>query len=452
MVREDILDESMGYIDRSTEEFIDDLRKLCRQPSISAEGIGIRECVDLIKRMMETVGISVRIVPMEGGHPIIFGEIMSGESNRTLIFYNHYDVQPPGPKEEWLFEPFSAETRGGKVYSRGVSDNKGNLVARLKATQALVNTLGSPPANLKFVFEGEEEIGSPHLPDFVRDNRKLLKADGCLWEGSRKDVNERPIISLGHKGILLIQIRTKGPERKLHSRWAPIISNPTWRLISALTTMRDEKGRIMIEGFHDDIVEPSLQEIEMLKPMVEDEEGLKEVCGVKDFRGGLTGIELLRSLIFEPTCTVTAINPGFPKGTTLPTEATAQVHFRLVMGQKPEDILKKVEMHFDQLGYDDIKISKLGAMEPNKTSIRERICSLAIEKARQTYGVEPVVYPNSPGASPMYYFNNWLGIPSISACGVGYAGSNVHAPNENIRIRDYIEGIRYLTSFILCFR
>ena len=442
----------MGYINKSIEKFIEDLTELCRQPSISAQGVGIRECAELVKGMMGDVGIATRVLSVKDGNPAIYGEVKSEENDRTLIFYNHYDVQPPEPIEKWLFDPFSAKIYKGRIYARGASDNKGNLVARLKATEVLLKTFGSTPVNLKFFFEGEEEVGSPHLPSVVEENRQLLSADGCIWEGSRKDFSERPVIYLGSKGMLRVELRVKGAKTELHSRWAPIVSNPTWRLISALGTMKDQDGKITIDGFYDSIIEPSPEEIEMLDLTLEDEERLKRVLGVENFLRELSGRELMKSLLFEPTCTVTTINPWFPeRKTALPSEATTRIHFRLVMGQRPRDILEKFKTHLRKFGFDDIKVNYRGEMEPTKTSISEDISKLSIKTARRIYGVEPAVQLTAPGASPMYYFNNWLRIPTVSACGVGYAGSNVHAPDENIRIKDYIDGIRYLVSFISSF-
>jgi acetylornithine deacetylase/succinyl-diaminopimelate desuccinylase-like protein len=447
-----IWEKALDYIDKNSTKFVSDLLELCRQPSISATGFGVQKCVDLVKKMMEDVGISTRIIPIKNGRLLIYGEIKPEKSKGTLIFYNHYDVQPPEPLEKWRHPPFSAEIQDGKVFARGVADNKGNLVARLKAVETLVKTCESLPVTVKFLVEGEEEIGSPNLPLFIKEKKEQLNADGCLWEGARKDFHERPVISLGSKGILHIELRVKGAEKDLHSRWAPVISNPTWRLILALGTMIDKNERILIEGFYDNILKPSLEENNMLSLLSEDEKKLKEILGVKSFLRGVTGEQLIKNLLFEPACTICSINSGFPEGkTALPSEASTKIHFRLVMGQRPSDIFEKVKKHLTKHGFSDITVTKIGEMEPTKTSINEDVTKTAIRAAKQVYGVNAVVHPTAPGASPMYYFNNWLKVPTISACGVGYAGSNVHAPNENIRIQDYLNGIRFLANFLLSF-
>lgn len=447
-----VWEKTSSYVKRNSERFIGDLKELCRQPSVSAKDDGVEECANLVKGMLEDVGISARIIRIKNGKPVVYGEIKSEESKRTLAFYNHYDVQPPEPLEKWLFPPFSAEVHDNKIFARGVADNKGNLVARLKAVEAIVSVMDSSPVTLKFVVEGEEEIGSPTLPLFIKKNRAMLNADGCLWEGARKDSYDRPVICLGSKGILHMELRAKGPERDLHSRWAPIVSNPAWRLILALATIVDADERIVIDGFYDDVLKPTVEEQRMLTHVSEDENKLKEILGVKSFLRESTGPELGKDLLFEPSCTVYAVNSGYPDGKTiLPCEATARIHFRLVMRQKPGEVFEKVKRHLAEKGFSDIAVRKVGEMEPTKTSVDEYVTTIGIRAARQVYKTNPVVHPTAPGASPMYYFNNWLKIPTISACGVGYAGSNVHAPNENIGVQDYIEGIKFLTRFILLF-
>lgn len=174
----------MQYIDENKERFVTDLKRLCRQPSVSAQKKGVVECAELVRKMMAEVGVDTRIIPVKDGSPVVFGELKSKKSSKTLAFYNHYDVQPPEPYEEWVSPPFEPEIREGKIYGRGVSDNKGDIVARLKAVEAFMKIDGEVPVNLKFLVEGEEEIMSPHLGSFAKEHTELLKADGYLWEGA----------------------------------------------------------------------------------------------------------------------------------------------------------------------------------------------------------------------------------------------------------------------------
>src|SRR5919202_1387416 len=247
------------YVDQHADEFVERLRTLCRQPSVSAQNVGLLETFDLIERLAQAVGAETEAIPLEGGPPILHGRI-PGRGSRVLQLYDHYDVQPPEPLELWRSDPFAAEIRDGKIWARGVSDNKGNLVARLCAIEAYQQTLGQLPLTINLLFEGEEEVGSPHLRQFTNGSRgaELLKVDGCIWEAGYKDPSGRPTISLGCKGILYVELRVRSAAKDLHSSWAAAVPNAAWRLMWALGTLRDaETGRVQIPGFYDAVRPPS---------------------------------------------------------------------------------------------------------------------------------------------------------------------------------------------------
>ncbi|MFQ6086933.1 MAG: M20/M25/M40 family metallo-hydrolase, partial [Candidatus Bathyarchaeia archaeon] len=176
------LENVFSYIDANWQKFVDDLVRLVKQPSVSARREGIEECAKIVEETMKSVGLSTLMIPEEQGSPVVYGEVKSRSSQKTLLFYNHYDVQPPEPLEEWICDPYSGEIRDGKIYGRGVSDNKGNIVSRLKAVQAFLETTGDVPVNIKFVVEGEEEIGSPHLAPVIQKHKDLFSADAAIWE------------------------------------------------------------------------------------------------------------------------------------------------------------------------------------------------------------------------------------------------------------------------------
>ena len=442
-----------SYIDRNANRYVETLKKFCNQPSISARKEGIQECVNMLQGMMEHTGISTRVV-LTQGNPVVYGELKTAKKTaKTLMFYNHYDVQPPEPLEEWVSDPFSAEVRQGRIYARGVADNKGNVVARLKAVDAILKTVGEIPLNLKFIIEGEEEVSSPHLVPFLKENKDELNADGCIWEGGWKDVNGRPIIWLGVKGILYVELKTKEAKSDLHSMWSPIVRNPAWRLIWALKTLKDEKGRVTVNGFYDDVKEPSLKDRALLQDIPFNQKRYRELFGVKAFLNNLSGVELVKKLLFQPECTICGLDSGY-KGlgakTVLPSQATAKVDFRLVIDQSPDDIFHKLQTHLKKHGFGDVELIKHGQMEPAKSPVDADICRVVIETARKTYGFAPVVYPTIQGSGPMYPFVEWLGIPTVGT-GVENAASNPHGPNENIKIIDYIQGIKHIASIIQSF-
>jgi len=439
------------YIDRNIDRFIEDLKLLCRQPSVSAQNRGINECVSVLEKLMENAGIEVKIFEVKDGNPVVFGELKNKNTKECLGFYNHYDVQPPEPLEKWDSPPFNPEIRGGKIYARGVSDNKGNIVARLEAARAYMDVYGEAPVNLKFFVEGEEEIGSPHLEQFVRENMKLLRADGYIWEGDGVDVEGRPVVSLGAKGILYVEFKAKGPKMDVHSSKAPLVPNPAWRLVWMLSTLKGPDEKIRIPGWYDEVVPPSEKELQLLREAPFDEEAEKRELGLKEYLLGLTGVESQKALRFSPTCNICGFSAGYTgpgSKTVLPAEASVKVDFRLVEAQRPDLLFERLKSHLERNGFGDIEVVRHGGYEPAKTPADDPFVTRVIETAERVYGLKPVVWPSMAGTSPIYVIRNWMGIPVASAGGVGYPGSLVHAPNENIRVKDYIKSIKYVAALI----
>jgi len=445
------LNELFKYIDRNTDRFIEDLRILCQQPSVSSQKRGIDECVDLLEKIMEDIGLEVRIFEIKNGNPIIFGELRSGSSKECLGFYNHYDVQPPDPLDEWEFPPFNPVIKDGKLYARGASDDKGDLISRLEAVRAFLEVRGDVPVSLKFLIEGEEESGSPHLPDFVRENADLLKADGYLWEGEGVDMKGRPIVTLGAKGILHVEFRTKGPKVDVHSSRAPLVPNPAWRLVWMLSMLKGPDEKIKIPGWYDDVVPPDEEDMRLLEEAPFDEEADKRELGLKEYLLGVTGVESLKTLLFSPTCNISGFLSGYTgpgTKTVLPSEAFARVDFRLVVAQKPDILFKKLKNYLRENGFDDVTVIKHSAYEAAKTPVNDPFVTRVVKIAKRIYGLKPVIWPTAAGTGPLYVIRNWLGIPVVSAGGAGYSGSRIHAPNENIRLKDYIRSIKYMVALI----
>ena len=443
------MDKFNAYVDANAERFIAELQEACRQPSISAQKVGLEEMAQVVLERLRRLGAEARLIEVEGAPPLVYGEL--GEGDRTLMFYNHYDVQPPEPLELWESDPFDPQIRQGALYARGASDNKGNLMARLQAIEAWLATRGELPLRVTFVVEGEEEVGSPHLAQFVAEHRELLEgADGCLWESGYKDPAERLVITLGLKGILYVELRAQGAAQDLHSSWATIVPNPAWRLVWALASLKDEEDRITLDGLMDHVAEPTPEEMEMLAAIPFEEEKLKADYGIPRFIRDLSGLELLKKHLFGPTCTICGFKTGYtgPGGkTVLPHEAVVKVDFRLVPDLTPELVMDLLRKHLDRRGFTDVEVVDLSGVRPAKSDPQAPIVRAAVEAARAVYGREPVVYPLMAGSGPMYLLCQGLGIPAFST-GVGHAGSNIHAPNENIRLTDYIEGIKYIGELI----
>ena len=427
-----------------------DLVELVRQPSVSAKGEGIQECAKLVEKMMRETGFSTRILQGKKGNPVVHGELKSRKSDRTLLFYNHYDVQPPEPLEKWMCEPFSGKIKDGKVYGRGASDNKGNFVSRLKAVQALLAVTNDVPVNVKFFVEGEEEIGSPHLEPIIKKYKDLFSADAAIWEFGGTDRQGRPHLSLGLKGVLSVELRARGASKDVHSANAPLILNAAWRLLWALNLLKDKEENILLEGFYENVLPPSPEEIESLRNIPFEEEETKKELGLEKFLQNKSGLEAIKALLCQPTCTINGFISGYTgKGskTVLPHEAMAKLDFRLVPNQNSDEIFQKLVNYLKKHGFKDLEIIKHGSTEPTRTSINDPFVKLVAKTAEKVYRRKAVIYPTSAGSGPMHLFRNFLGYPVVSA-GCSHSEANTHAPNENLRINSFIKGTKFIATLI----
>jgi len=269
-----------SFLAEQRERFIDDLKSLVAQPSVAATGQGLPDMAALVQQRLERIGATVQPIST-GGAPIIYAEIGSGP--RTLLIYNHYDVQPPDPIELWTTPPFEPNVRDGKLYARGVSDNKGDLACRLQAIEAWQQTIGPLPLTIKWVIEGEEEIGSPHLAEFAQQHAARLPADGCLWETGGKNEDDRMALTLGLKGIQYLELRARSGERDLHSGLAAIAPSAVWRLVWALNTLKDQNDEILIDRYTDHVRAPDEAELARLRALPFDEAKRKAALGIERF-------------------------------------------------------------------------------------------------------------------------------------------------------------------------
>src|SRR5438270_3147049 len=279
------LEPVFAYVDQHADVFIERLRDLCRTPSVSAQGLGLEETFSMVQSMARAAGAETQRVDLEGGPPILYGQI-EGRGTRTLQLYDHYDVQPPEPLELWRHDPFAADLADGRIWARGVSDNKGNLLARLCASEAYQQTLGELPLTVTLLFEGEEEVGSPHLRQFTNSPRgaELLKVDGCIWEAGYKDPAGRPTVALGCKGILYVELRVRTAAKDLHSSWAAAVPNAAWRLTWALGTLKDaQTGKVLIDGFYDQVQPPGERICELADREPFDVAAYRQLFGIDDF-------------------------------------------------------------------------------------------------------------------------------------------------------------------------
>ncbi len=384
-------------------------------------------------------------------YPVVYGEA-PGLGDRTLLCYNHYDVQPPEPLELWDSPPFEATRRNGLMFGRGIQDDKGQLISRLAAISAVRDALGDFPCRLKFVVEGGEEISSPGIPEFVQDNKDLLAADACVWETGGVGYDDRPSLLLGLRGICYVQLRVQSMNRDAHSGQAHVLPNAAWRLVKALDTIKDQNERILIDGFYDSVREPTDIEVALLEALPDEENRIKQAYGIQSFLLGRSGLEARRS-VFLPTANIAGLSAGYegegPK-TVIPSSALAKMDFRLVPNQDPIDVLEKLRAHLDRHGFDDVVVEYLGGEGPGVTPADDPFVQLTIETAREVYGSPPRIVPMMGGSGPIAPFRDYLGVPVVTL-GISHPESMVHAPNEHIRIDQFVQGTKHMARLLLRF-
>lgn len=442
------------YIEEHNDEAIAELGDFCRLPSVSAQGRAIRETADYVVARLQSLGFETQVIgkPREGGQPVVHAQAR-GASGKTLLFYNHYDVQPPEPLDLWTTPPFEPVTRDGKLYGRGVCDDKGNLSARLAALKAWRDVRGEYPCSLKFCIEGDEEIGSPHMEEFVEAHRELLSADACVWEGSGVTWEGLPMVPLGVKGLLYVELACATISHDAHSSYGTVLPNAAWRLVWALNTIKGPDERVLIEGFYDDVRPPTPEERVAIEEMPDESVETLKAYGISEAVSGVTGLDYRIRHYLEPTGTIDGLSSGYEgegAKTVLPAKAVAKMDFRLVPNQDPGDIMAKLRRHLDRHGFSDITIRKFGAEHPARTPINEPFVQVMRQAVKDAFGSEPLVVPTMAGTGPLYPFIETLGLP-VADCGIGYPDARIHAPDENIRIEDFLQGTKAVAALLARF-
>ena len=417
---------------------IADLQTLVRQPSVSAKKQGLVECANLVSSIMKKAGISSDVLYLDDKSvpPIVCGELKSKSNpSKTLLFYNHYDVQPAEPVELWNAEPFSGKLEGNYVYGRGSADDKGELITRIKAVEYYLKKTGDVPCNVKFIVEGEEEIGSVHVEQFLQKYRERLACDGVIWEFGYVDAKDRPIISLGMKGLLYVELVATGPSRDAHSSLAVLIENPAWRLVSALASMRDSNGKILIRDWYKEVRDFTSQELDVISQEPFDEGEFKEEYGVTRFVAGAQGRDVKKALVGMPTCNIAGLNSGYigeGAKTVLPAKGMVKIDFRLVPDMIPERQLERLKAHLVEHGFGDIEVVFIHGEAAARTSISDPFVKQVEQAAKVTFG-SAIISVSSAGTGPMYSFAKVLKSPCISV-GSTYIFARIHSPNEFARV------------------
>ncbi|MBI4833515.1 MAG: M20/M25/M40 family metallo-hydrolase [Planctomycetes bacterium] len=426
---------------------LETLKKYLSIPSVSAQGTGIKEACRFLKKLFTSLGLKAKIIDC-GGNPICYAELIIDKKLPTLLFYNHYDVQPPEPLEKWISPPFNPAVRGGKLFARGSSDNKGNLTARLSAVKSFLDRGAKPPVNVKFVVDGEEEIGSPTLPRFINKYRAMIKADMCIWESGGRDEKDNPDLSLGCKGICHAELVARGAKDDLHSSKGVIVKNPAWRLIWALNSLKDSNENILIKGFYDKTIKPGRLDKNTIAKFMFYEKEKKAQWGINGFLKGLSGIKLKERFFYEPALNIDGLTSGYQGSghkTVLPKQASVKIDFRLVPDMTPKDILNQLRNHLNKYGFNDIEIHDFRGYPPARTPLTTPYLKIVRKAQERVYKKPVMVEPLAAASGPMYLFTSLM--PCFSL-GVGHSSSSIHAPNENIRLDDYRMGIECIAEIM----
>lgn len=429
------------------DSLISDLQILIRQPSISATSEGLEQCAILLANLMENAGIHSELFYLDVVDrtenrnsnrvpPIVFGEVKSKSNpdSKTILFYNHYDVQPVDPIEKWNEDPFSGKVIGNLIYGRGSSDDKGELITRLKAVEFFLKKAGDVPCNIKFLIEGEEEIGSPNLSKYIQKFKPKLGSDLVIWESGYVDKDERAIISLGQKGILNTEIAVYGPSRDIHSSLAVAIENPAWKLVNLLSLLYDPKdGKILVDGWYDEVKALSEKELQLLADEPFNDEAFKKEYGINNFINNQNSYDIKKALAIEPSCNISGLSSGYTKRgvkTILPSSATAKLDFRLVPDMDPKIQFEKLVKYLRTRGFSEkeISIKYLSGEPAYRTPIDNQYLKLIVDSASKIFnGV--ILNLSSSGTGPMYIFKEILDVDSI-CIGSTTLPNKMHSPNE----------------------
>jgi acetylornithine deacetylase/succinyl-diaminopimelate desuccinylase-like protein len=425
------------YVDSHMDDLVSDLQTLIRQPSVSAKNEGIEKCANLVQKLLKKSGIKSEILRLKKDvAPIVYGEIKSKQNpSKTLMFYNHYDVQPAEPFDLWDDPPFSGIRKGNKIFGRGATDDKGELITRIKAVEACLKTTGDVPCNIKFVIEGEEETGSEHIEDYLKKYQKKFSCDGVIWEFGYVDAKNRPIVGLGMKGLLFVELSVKESIRDAHSSLAVLIKNPAWRLIEAVNTLRNSDGKILIKDWYKEVSPLSKNDLKIIQKEPFDENIFKQEFGIKSFVGNKKGLDAKKAMVGGATCNIAGFVSGYTGDgakTVLPGDALVKIDFRLIPKMDPKKQVLRLKKHLKSKGFSDVGVKVFHGEAAARTNSSHPFVSQVKDAADKSFGTS-ILNVSNAGTGPMFPFVEILKAPCISI-GSTYMFSRIHSPNEFARV------------------
>ncbi|MFD1861784.1 dipeptidase [Planococcus chinensis] len=436
-------------------DHLEELKAFLRIPSISSltEHKGdVRKAAEWLKEAMEKAGLENAEVFETDGHPVVYADWLHAEGKPTVLVYGHYDVQPVDPLNLWETPPFDPHVRDNKLYARGASDDKGQTFMHVKAVEALLKLEGELPVNIKFIVEGEEEIGSPTLPKYVEQNQEQLKADLIVISDTGMQGPGRPAVCYGLRGLAGIQIDVQGPKGDLHSGlYGGAVQNPLHAIVEILQSFRDKEGVIQVDGFYDDVLEVSDAERAEFAALEFDLEKEKQELGIiEDF--GEKGYSFVERTWIRPTLEINGITGGFSgEGikTVLPAQASAKITCRLVPNQDPDDIVAKLRAHVEanKPAGVTVTISDFDKGQPFLTPYDHPAIQAAGRSYERVYNVK-TAFTRMGGSVPIVaVFDQVLGLPVV-LMGFGLSSENFHAPNEHFHLENFDKGLRVISDYL----
>ena len=446
---------SNNYVQEHRDTLLDELKQFLRIPSISTlseHKNDIQRAAQFVADALQRAGLeNVQIVPTQN-HPLVYADWLHAPGRPTVLCYGHYDVQPPDPLELWTNPPFEPTLRDGNIYARGSSDDKGQMYMHIKAVEALRAVHGKLPINVKFLIEGEEEIGGASITRYITENGSKLKADVALVSDTALYADGLPTLCIGLRGLVYMEVAATGPSRDLHSGlYGGAAPNAVWGLIELLAKCKDANGRILIPGFYDNVAEPAPQEKQSWQHLPFDEDKFRTAEVGSRALVGEPDRTVLERVWSRPTLEVHGIAGGFTAAgqkTVIPAKATAKVSFRMVPNQNPDECIQAFRRFLTENAPQGIQVELkvLGAspalvVDPNHPAI-----DTAARAFSEMLG-KPTVFTRSGGSIPVVGdFAKHLGIPTI-LMGFGLPDDGLHSPNEKYRLENYYTGIMTIAHF-----
>ena len=442
------MEKVIDFINVNRDRYLDELKALLAIPSISAlpqHAADVKRCAEWCAGEMRRIGLqNVRLIDTPG-NPVVYGDWLGASGAPTILFYGHYDVQPVDPLDLWQSPPFEATIRDGEIYARGSADDKGQVFMHFKAVEAHMKQNGRLPVNIKFIIEGEEEVGSEHLDDFVRSHKRELAADVVVISDSGMFARGVPSMCYGLRGLVYFQIDLRGSSTDLHSgSFGGAVANPAFVLAQMIAQMKDRGGHVKIPGFYDDVRPLQEEERKAWKLLPFNERQYKKDFGIPKLEGE-TGYTTLERTWARPTFEVNGLLSGFTgegAKTVLPAVAMAKVSMRLVPDQSPDKIAQLFEAYVRKIASKtvELKITRMHGGKPWMTSFDNQFVQAAGRAIEKGFGKKPI-FTREGGSIPVVStFQEELGLPSV-LFGVGLPDENAHAPNEKLDVGNFHNGI-----------